>query len=260
MNSTRVAAIQFKSHKLEPQRSREELANLIEQAAQNNAKIVVCPEMAISGYLFKNKQSASLFAEEPRGDTFQYFTPIAKKYQIYIICGYIEKESHSDNLYNSAMVISPQGELIVSYRKVLLYDADMVWATAGKEYFLIETEYGTLTVGICMDLNDVHFPLFLLKERPVITAFCTNWLDQGEEVLPYWQMRLYGYSGIFIAANTWGIDHPYNIEKNEFSDPNLQSDEILFSGKSAILSPNEIQVCAPKEGNYIIYAKLTSMI
>ena len=73
-------------------------------------------------------------------------------------------------------------------------------------------------------------------------------------------MRLYGYSGIFIAANTWGIDHPYNIEKNEFSDPNLQSDEILFSGKSAILSPNEIQACAPKEGNYIIYAKLTSTI
>ncbi len=259
MSSTRVAAIQYKPHKLEPQRSREELATLIEQAAQNNAKIVVCPEMAISGYLFKNKESASLFAEEPRGDTFQYFAPIAKKYQIYIICGYIEKESHSENLYNSAMVISPQGDLIVSYRKVLLYNADLVWATPGREYFLIETEYGSLTVGICMDLNDVHFPLFLLKERPVITAFCTNWLDQGEEVLPYWQMRLYGYSGIFIAANTWGIDHPYNADKDETSQIYPLSEEVEFSGKSAILSQNEIHSCSPKDGNCVIYANLPSI-
>ena len=223
---------------------------MIEQAAQNNV-IVVCPEMAISDICLETRK-VPLYREEPRGDTFQYFAPIAKKYQIYIICGYIEKESHSENLYNSAMVISPQGDLIISYRKVLLYDADMVWATPGSEYFLIETEYGRLTVGICMDLNDVHFPLFLLEERPVITAFVRIGSIKERRFSPYWQMRLYGYSGIFIQQ-ILGLDHPTLLIKTNVTDT-LQSEEVAFSGKSAILIQNELQVCSPKDGNCIIYA------
>jgi predicted amidohydrolase len=271
MNLTRVAAIQYKPHKLQPQKSREKLAELIEEAAKERAKIIVCPEMAISGYLFSNKESIIPFSEEPLGETFQCFSPIAKKYQAYIICGYIEKESHSENLYNSAMVISPQGDLITSYRKVLLYDADMLWATPGEEYCLIETEYGLLTVGICMDLNDIHFPLFLIQKKPDITAFCTNWLDQGEEVIPYWKIRLYGYLGLFVAANTFGSDRPYDIyhqnrkkipfvhDSNRFSSF-FEDEEVQFSGKSAILNNDDVLACAPKFGNAIIYSDLTRKI
>ena len=52
----------------------------------------------------------------------------------------------------------------------------------------------------------------------------------------------------------------FNVEKNQTSDSNLQSEEIWFSGKSAILSQNDIQDCAPTEGNCIIYANLKSDI
>ena len=61
-------------------------------------------------------------------------------------------------------------------------------------------------------------------------------------------MRLYGYSGIFIAANTWGIDHPYNVDQDETLRIHPQSEEVAFSGKSAILNQNKCKkTCSPKE-------------
>lgn len=210
---TRIAALQFKAHKDQPDASLAALCLLIDQAAAAGAELVVCPEMAYTGYLFENAPAILPRCEPMQGGAFPRLSELAARHGIYLVCGYPEiaapESGASDTvpprLYNSARVLSPDGALLYNYRKRLLFTADTTWATAGDTpYPILPTPFGRLTVGICMDLNDDRFTEFLVREGPLCVAFCTNWLDEGHDVLPYYCYRLQGFIGTFIAANTYG--------------------------------------------------------
>ena len=122
------------------------------------------------------------------------------------------------------------------YRKNLLFELDRTWADTGHERVLVETPWGRLAPAICMDLNDDRFVRWLCHESPEILAFCTNWLDQGVDILPYWRARLYGWSGWFVAADAWGVDGG-----------------LRMYGRSAILGPRgRLVALAESEGDAVL--------
>ena len=87
-----------------------------------------------------------------------------------------------------------------------------------------------------MDLNDNNFARFLLTEKPTVVAFCTNWIEEGHDILPYWRMRLFGWQGWMVAADRWGIERG-----------------VQFYGRSAILGPDdEILGVLPAEGDAVL--------
>ena len=141
-----------------------------------------------------------------------------------------------NDLYNSALVIDGHGALAGVYAKVLLYDLDKTWAVPGTHRWVRETPLGRLACGICMDLNDPGFITHLMRDEVDVVAFCTNWLEQGIDVLDYWRWQLGPFGGWFVAANSWGFDG-----------------DISFSGGSVILDPQG-RVCAlgDKEGNQVL--------
>jgi predicted amidohydrolase len=199
----RLCAIQFRADKPDWRASADRLAALVRQAGA--CDLMVCPEMALTGYLFDSPESALAVAEPCGGRTFQLLAPLAREAGSWLVAGYPEQAP--EGLYNSAVVINPQGELAANYRKRLLFDCDEWWAQpGGLPYPLIPTAHGVLSVGICMDLNDPRFLRFLRREQPGLLAFPTNWLDQGFDILPYWQWRLRGVSSLVVAANTHGSE------------------------------------------------------
>ncbi len=233
----RVAAVQFKAVKGDFQRSLESLARLTERAALS-AHLVVLPEMAVTGYVFHSPEQASRVAEPPQGPTFQRFSAIARKNSCWLVVGF--PELAEDGLFNSAQVISPEGELVFVYRKTLLYEADFPWAIPGDSgYRKFDTDQGSFGVGICMDLNDDGFVDWLERARPEVLAFPTNWLDQGYNIWGYWAWRLGQLPCALVAANTWG-----------------QEEEITFRGESAVLKERTILARAPHQGDCFIYARL----
>ncbi len=249
------AVIQYKPPKGMPEQALNELSLLVEEAGEKGAQIIVCPEMASTGYLWPDVASIVPFAELPMGRTFQSLAPKAKKYQCWIVCGYVELSTDERSsidprypaVYNSALVISPQGAVVHSYRKVLLYDADKSWAESGRQRVLVESELGILFPAICMDLNDPFLSQQLLEHHPEIFPFCTNWLDEEAEVLSYWKERLQGWDGWFLAANTWG--------KEQYIDPIEGLKQISFRGESVILGPDkELRAQAPKQGNHVLFS------
>ena len=124
----RVAAVQFKATKGAVEASRSALVGLTDAAA-TDAELVVLPEMAVTGYLFKDAAAVRAVAEAPSGPTFQALAPIAKARGCHVVCGFAE--AARDRLFNSALVIDPSGALAGVYRKTLLYEADLPWATPG---------------------------------------------------------------------------------------------------------------------------------
>ena len=173
--------------------------------------------------MFPDVETARAVAEPccETAPTFQLAATLAKRHRAYFVVGYPEA-APDGRLFNSALLMGPDGEFLYNYRKRLLYDQDETWAEPGdRAYPLIETPFGLLTAGICMDLNDEEFIDFLFEARPGVVAFPTNWLDQGFDVRQYWRWRLQGYPCWLVAANTFGVE-----------------EGIPFRGRSAILDPS----------------------
>lgn len=243
----RVAAVQFRPDKGDWEGSAARLEGLIELAAEEGAGLVVCPEMALTGYLFPSPAAARAVAEPERGRTFQRFSALSARLSCHLVLGYPEVagEGPGAPLYNAALVLGPDGELLCGYRKRLLYDDDKPWARPGdRPYPLLQTPLGSLAVGICMDLNDDRFIDFLHRSRPDIVAFCTNWIHQGFDIRPYWLDRLDGLPATFVAADTYGV---------EIAPPM----RARFLGRSAILGPDgRTLALAPETGDGVLIADL----
>jgi predicted amidohydrolase len=235
----KVSAVQYHPPKGEPERARIEISQLANQAAAGGSKIIVFPEMATTGYVWKNREDILPYAESSKGKTYETLSFTAKRYGTWIVCGYPEID-HS-TLYNSAIIISPTGERIANYRKCLLFELDCAWATPGNERISIVSDYGIISPGICMDLNDDEFIHFVTQNSTDIIPFCTNWLEEGLDVHGYWNTRLDSFAGSLIAANSWGEDSG-----------------ITFCGQSAIIGPGgTILSMAGKEKNEIITAEIS---
>ena len=236
----RLVAAQFQAIKGDWHRSAQKLDGLLAPLG-TSASLIVCPEMALTGYVFANADAALTVAETGgEGPTFALASRCAQRHQAYIVIGYPEI-APAGRLFNSAMIFDPDGRMLYNYRKRLLYEQDESWAQPGDTpYPLIETPFGLLTAGICMDLNDDAFIDHLFDARPDVVAFPTNWLDQNFDVRLYWRWRLQGYPCWLVAANTYGVE-----------------EGIPFRGRSAILQPDgRSVVTAPAFGDRLITAEL----
>ena len=234
----KLAAIQYKPPKALLPVAQSEICSLVRQAGEDGADLIVCPEMATTGYLWESPAHLLPYAEPAKGETFHLLSELAEKYETWIICGF--PEASENKLFNSAWVIQPNGKLVCCYRKILLYDSDYSWSKSGQTRYLISSDLGTIFPAICMDLNDNNLLQALWKSNPDILAFCTNWLDEGSDVLEYWRHRILGWRGWFVAANSWGVEQ-----------------NITFSGRSLILNPTgEVVAMAPKTGNCVIMADM----
>jgi predicted amidohydrolase len=233
----RVAAVQSKAIKGNKQASLERLTALAHQAA-HGADLVVLPEMAATGYVFADRDDIAPVAEPAEGETFHALAAVARQHGSWLVSGFAERDG--DRFFNSAHVITPEGNLHACYRKTLLYDSDKTWAEPGDSgYLRVESDRGAFTVGICMDLNDDRFTAWCRMAEVEAIAFPTNWLDQGQNIWPYWAWRLAGVRATLVAANTYGAE-----------------EDLRFIGGSAILSGNRLLASAPPEGDAVLSATL----
>lgn len=233
----RVAAVQFKADQADPEASRRRLVALAEDAAAG-ADLVVLPELAATGYLFPHPSAVRAVAEPAEGPTLAALAPVARRHGCWLVGGFAERAGEA--LFNSARVVDDRGELRFVYRKTLLFEADVPWATPGDSgYQRFETAAGSFGVGICMDLNDDRFTAWCAAADLDAIAFPTAWLEQGINVWRYWAMRLLDIPAALVAANTFGWEQG-----------------VEFSGRSAILQRNRILAAAGRVGEGIIRARL----
>lgn len=231
----KLAAVQYRPPHRRPKRARKDLVQLASAAVDAGAELVVLPEMATTGYVFENGDELRPHAEAPDGPTLEALRPVAAR-GAWIVCGYAEAGADGA-LYNSSLIIRPDGQLAASYRKILLYDLDKTWASEGHQRVVVPTPMGDLAVAICMDINDDRLVTWLSMTRPAILAFCTNWVHEGAiDPRHWWRHQLRGWGGWMVAANRWGVERG-----------------VTFSGLSSILAPyGRIAAEAHAEGDSVV--------
>jgi N-carbamoylputrescine amidase len=123
---------------------------MINQAADQGARLIVLPELCNTGYVFHSRQEAFALAEPlPQGPTVQAWLKVAAERGLFIVAGIAERDG--EKLYNSAAVIGPEGYL-GSFRKVHLWGDEHLFFEPGNLGFpVFHTPFGRLGVMICYD-------------------------------------------------------------------------------------------------------------
>ncbi|MBN2798572.1 MAG: carbon-nitrogen hydrolase family protein [Deltaproteobacteria bacterium] len=234
----KIAAVQFKGVKGDWEASLERLLPLVAHGVRR-ADLVVLPEMALTGYVFADADAVRAVSEPAEGPTLEALAPLARAGRAWVVAGFPERDG--PRLYNSALVIDPTGALAFTYRKTLLFEADLPWATPGDSgYRTFDTGVGRFGVGICMDLNDDRFTAWCREEAPDAVALCANWLDEDLDIWPYWAWRMTGAPGALAVANTWGPEGA-----------------LRFRGQSAVILGREVLAGAPVEGDGVVAAEVS---
>jgi predicted amidohydrolase len=119
---------------------------LVAEAAVKKADLIVFGELVTT----QNVRPAPDMEPVP-GPTTARLGEIARRHNLYIVAGVREREGHL--VYNTAVLIAPDGSLAGKYRKVVITSGEARHGTMpGEDYPVFETRFGKIGMMICYDL------------------------------------------------------------------------------------------------------------
>jgi predicted amidohydrolase len=89
-------------------------------------------------------------AEPVPGPSTDYFAALAKKHNLYIVAGLLERDQHL--VYNVAVLLGPDGAVAGKYRKVCLPRGEVEGGLSpGHDYPVFDTRFGKVGLMVCYD-------------------------------------------------------------------------------------------------------------
>lgn len=249
----RAAAIQF-----DPQvglenkdKNLQRTMDLINEAADGGATLVVLPELANTGYGFASREEAYAHAEQvPSGATTQAWSALARERGLYLVGGLAECDTDGVRLFDTAVLIGPDG-VIGKYRKTHLWHREKLIFTPGDLGFpVFETRIGRIGLLICWDIWFPEAARLLAVQGADVICSSNNWV--------WTPPPLFDEAGKCMAAYlTMSASHVNNV-------PVVAADRVgeerggKFLGCSLITGTNgwPIGLVAPADSETIVYADL----
>lgn len=252
---TRVAAIQLESQLGKTERNRSRAVELLNEAGQNGTKLAVLPELSTTG--FSVGEDFAKMAEPIPGETTSILGKVAKKYDMYLVCGLPERANIPGVIYNSVVLIGPRGSVLGKFRKlhVTLYlhttdflDEEREIFRPGNELPVFKTELGNVGMLICQD-GDYPEPyrVLVLKGAEIVTVSVNT--PRGFEEM-WWKLycaHAYMNGCFIIASNKVGDEH-YTFEGKEYV--------ASFFGGSYVAGPLGQILAKGGDKEEIVYAEI----
>ena len=157
----------------------------IRESVSTGARIVLVPELALSGYMLASVEEARSVAISSTHPVFADWSAAVAEIDGVVIGGFAEL-GDDGQLYNSAAVVDASGVRAI-YRKVHLWDKEKLLFTPGSsEPPVVDTAVGRIGVLICFDIEFPEFPRSLALRGAELIAAPTNWpketVPEGERV------------------------------------------------------------------------------
>ena len=192
----RIAVVQGSPVMFDKDKCVDKALSLLRQCAANGAELVVFPELFIPGYPYgmtfgftvgsrkadgrrdwKDYYDNSITAA---GAEMQRIIDAAKELGVYVSIGYSERDTVNATLYNSNMMIAPDGTAM-NHRKLKPTGSErVVWGDADRDFFpVMETPWGPMGNLICWES---YMPLarVALYQKGVTLYISPNTNDNAE--------------------------------------------------------------------------------
>jgi len=127
----------------------------MEEALKYNPDIIVFPEYCLTGFEMWDFSGADLYHQ-----ILNIAVKTALESKVHLILGLLERAGVC--VYNSAILVSPQGRVILRHRK---FQEPMKFCT-GSRVPVIDTRWGRVSVIICGDLYNREILQEILSGKP----------------------------------------------------------------------------------------------
>lgn len=133
---------------------------LLEEAVARGAEVVALPE---NFYYLQSDRKKPIPVLTVGSEPVRSLCAFAKENKIHLLAGTIPEEIHdSKKMYNTSMLIMPDGEITAAYRKIHLFDVNIPdgavheeskYIEPGNEVTVAETGLGKVGLTVCYDLR-----------------------------------------------------------------------------------------------------------
>jgi len=186
--TVKVAMIQMKvvGGQLHENLTRAE--SLVKEAATQGADVAVLPECMDLGWT--HPSSLVKATAIPDGEVFSRLSKLARRFNVFICSGLTERDG--DKVYNSAVLIDNQGNLLLKHRKINELDIGKPYYATGDRINVVDTSLGRLGLMICADAS--------VEDRSIITS-----LARMEP-------------NIILSPSAWAVPPGYDNVKEPYGD------------------------------------------
>ncbi|MFD1706405.1 carbon-nitrogen hydrolase family protein [Siminovitchia sediminis] len=194
----------------------------LEEASDKGADYVLFPELYLTGYVMD--QQLPQLAEPADGPSIQKIRKKAGECHVGAIVGFPELDG--DAMYNTALFIGKDGDIIGKYRKVHLYHREKDWFAPGDSFPVFSLPEGDIGLLVTYDME---FPesarLLSIKGAQLLLVLAAN-------MVPYQH-----FQDTFIKARALE-NHVYTALANMVGLDN----ENIFFGESQVVHPDGREV------------------
>jgi predicted amidohydrolase len=218
--------------------------------SEADADLIVFPELAFTGYFFTSTTEAKKYAEPIGGTLLGKIKQIAKSHNIAIVTGFLEEDNGI--LYNSAVAIGCNGELVGHYRKVhLFYYETQVFAKGNLSFPVCDIQVRNgeiikLGLEICYDWRFPEATRSLAIKGADVIAIPSNIVTTTVMLIDVLKVRAFENKVIIAFADRIG---------KESGKVGNNMEELVFRGQSCIINYNgEVLAMDTSQGESITYA------
>ncbi|MBN1230852.1 MAG: hypothetical protein JXA19_03185 [Anaerolineales bacterium] len=199
----------------------EKHLSFIEEAKENDADLIVFPELSLTGYMLQD--IASTVAHAPTRDDPVFKVLLKASKEIDIVVGFVEEDTRH-RFYISAAYLSG-GEVLHVHKKVYLptyglFDEGRFFAW-GDSVKAFDTRFGRMGILICEDFWHASPPYLLWLDGADVLIFTSaspgrGLTDDSELESARWVERINrGYSSLFtsfvVHSNRTGFEDGFNF-------------------------------------------------
>jgi predicted amidohydrolase len=111
----------------------------------------------------------------------------------------VERGSISNQIFNTAVLIDPEGELVGLHRKVHLWSSERRYFRPGNEFPVFRIKIGRVGIGICYDLDFPETARILALSGAQIVFFPSAYMKPYERQADVYVQSRAAENGIYVA-------------------------------------------------------------
>jgi predicted amidohydrolase len=206
MREITIAAVQIKPELGEVEDNLVKMSDFVSKiASQQKVDLILFPELATSGY-----ELGVRFTEVAQiipGPTVNLLAQRAQEFGVFIGFGMVAKEKVESIIYDAAVLVGPDGELVGEYQKTHLKGEERMAFREGYKLPIFETEICNFGFMLGWDLAFPEVARSMALDGAEVLCVLANWeADAIDEWKTYLKARAYENACFVVGANRVGED------------------------------------------------------
>jgi predicted amidohydrolase len=218
MQEITVAVVQMHPHLGKVEDNLIAMGKFVDRiCAEQKVNLIVFPELVTTGYELGLRFTD--VAERVPGPAVNLLAQRAADYSTHIVFGLVTKEKVESTIYNAAVAIGPDGEILGEYRKLHLPGEERLAFRPGYRLPVFETNFGLIGVLLGWDLAFPETARCLALDGAELLCVCANWghapAEEPEGFIAEWRTYVQARAlenALYVAAgNRVGEEYSYRF-------------------------------------------------